>query len=165
MAGTSLFSSGDGYVRELLELHQGCQGPFEAQERRWDFSRDATLKRASSRIEGRISLFFLSCGRKLGIPLELHWGPLGPALVYSGKSSLHVSWERPQRIPFQSILGPKSSTGVEAGASGFLSSAGMDPGVNLEFPKGRQTSSLVEACKSAFLSSWKSSVRLPVGLT
>ena len=28
--GTSVFlSSGDGYVREILELHQGCQGPFQ----------------------------------------------------------------------------------------------------------------------------------------
>ena len=28
-------------------------------------------KRASSRVEGRISCFFLTCGRKLGVPLEL----------------------------------------------------------------------------------------------
>ena len=29
VAGPSVFlSSGDGYVGELLELHQGCQGPF-----------------------------------------------------------------------------------------------------------------------------------------
>ena len=28
-AGLSCFlASGDGYVRELLELHQGCEGPF-----------------------------------------------------------------------------------------------------------------------------------------
>ena len=28
-AGLSCFlSSGDGYVRELLELQQGCEGPF-----------------------------------------------------------------------------------------------------------------------------------------
>ena len=30
-AGLSCFlSSGDGYVRELLELQQGCEGPFES---------------------------------------------------------------------------------------------------------------------------------------
>ena len=28
-------------------------------------------KKASSRVEGRISWFFSSCGKKLGVPLEL----------------------------------------------------------------------------------------------
>ena len=78
-------------------------------------------KRASSRIEGRISLFFSSCGRKLGFPLELRWGPPGPALVYSGKSSLHASSEGPHRIPLQSVPGPRSSSGAEAATSVFLS--------------------------------------------
>ena len=27
--GSSFLSSGDGYVGELLELQQGCEGPFE----------------------------------------------------------------------------------------------------------------------------------------
>ena len=31
MAGHLVFfPSGDGYLGELLELHQGCQGPFQA---------------------------------------------------------------------------------------------------------------------------------------
>ena len=43
----------------------------------------------------------------------------------------------------------KVPPGVEAGTSGFLSSADMDLGVPLEFPEGSQASSRVEACKSA----------------
>ena len=164
MAGTSLFSSGDGYVRELLELHQGCQGPFEAQERRWDFSRDATLKRASSRIEGRISWFFSSCGRKLGVPLKLRWGLQCPTRVASGKFSLHVSCVVTLGILLQSLLGPRSSSVGDSRTSGFLCCAGMDLGFPLEFPQGSQASSRVETCKSILLSSWKSIVRLTVWL-
>ena len=70
-------------------------------------------KRASSHIEGRISWFFLSCGRKREVPLELGRGPQGPAHVASGKSSLHASCEGPLRISLQSMLGHKTSCGVE----------------------------------------------------
>ena len=42
-------------------------------------------KKASSHVEDRISWFFSSCGRKLGVPLKLHWGHQGPARVASGK--------------------------------------------------------------------------------
>ena len=62
----------------------------------------------------------------------------------SGKSSLHASCEGPLGIPFQALSRLRSSFGVEAGTSGFLSSADMDLGVPLEFPKGSQTSSPVE---------------------
>ena len=44
--GKLLFlSSGDEYVGELLELPKGYQVPFEAQEGRWDFSRDAAVEK------------------------------------------------------------------------------------------------------------------------
>ena len=122
-------------------------------------------KRASSRFEGRISWFFSSCSRKLGVPLELQWGPHGPARVASGKSSLHVRCVGPLRITLQSVLSPSSSSGAEARTSGFHSSADMDFGVPMEFQKGSQASSLVETCKSAFLSSSNSSVWLPIELT
>ena len=39
------FSSGDGYVGEIPELPQGCKDPFEAQEGRWDFSRDTSVEK------------------------------------------------------------------------------------------------------------------------
>ena len=78
-------SSGGRYIGEILELPQGWQGPFKAQEGRCDYSRDAQWKRASSGIEGRISWFFSSCTRKLEVPLELRCGPQGPDCVASVK--------------------------------------------------------------------------------
>ena len=83
----------------------------------------------------------------------------------SGMSSLHSSCEGPIGIPLQSLLGLRSSSGVEMRISGFLSCADKDLGVPLGFPQGIQTSSRVETCMSALLSSWKSSIRLPLGLT
>ena len=50
------------------------------------------------------------------IPLELRQGPQGPALVASGKASPHVSCEGPLRIPLESLLGSKSSSGAKAGS-------------------------------------------------
>ena len=38
-------------------------------------------KRASSRVEGRISWFFSSCSSKIGVLLKLQRGPEGPAYV------------------------------------------------------------------------------------
>ena len=135
---------------------KGVKDPFEAQEGRWDFLRDAAWKRASSHVEGRISWFFSSCSRKVGVPLELQWGPQGPTHVDSTKSRLHASCEGPLMIPLQPLPGPRFSSGAEARTSGFLSSAGMDLGVPLEFPQGSQASSPVQRCKNTFLSSWKS---------
>ena len=61
--------------------------------------------------------------------------------------------------------GPRSSSGVEARTSGFLSSVDLDLGVPMEFKQGSQATSRVETCKSTFLSSCNSSVRIPVKLT
>ena len=69
-------------------------------------------KKASSCVEGRISWFFSSCIRKLGVSLVLRQRLQGPARVASGKSSLHESWERPLVIPLHLVLGPMSSSGV-----------------------------------------------------
>ena len=62
----------------------------------------------------------------------------------SGKSSLHASWEVVLGIPLQSVPGPRSSSGDEAGTSGILFSADMDLGVPVEFPQGSQASSRLE---------------------
>ena len=100
----------------------GCikavKDPLETQERRWEFSPMPQQERASSRIEGRISWFFSSCTRKLGVPLELLLGLQGPALVASGRSSLQASCEGPLGIPLQSVPGPKSLSGGEPGTCG-----------------------------------------------
>ena len=92
-------------------------------------------------------------------------GTSGTRWLASGKSSLRASCEGPLGIPLQSLPGPRSSFGIEARTSGFLSSIAMDLGVPLEFPQGRQSLSRVETCKSILHSSCKSSVRIPVGLT
>ena len=82
----------------------------------------------------------------------------------SGKASPHASCKGPLGIPLQSVLWPKTLCGVEAGTSGFLSSADMDLAVLLESPQGIQTSSRVGTCTFAFLPSCSSSFRLPIVL-
>ena len=76
-------------------------------------------KRTSSQIEGRISLFFSSCGSKRGVPLDLRRGPQGLASFASAKSILHASCEEPLRISLQSLLGLRSSSGAEARPQGY----------------------------------------------
>ena len=116
-------------------------------------------KRALARVEGRISCFFSSCGR---VPLELKRGHQGPAPVTSRRSSLHGSRKGPIVFPLQSLPELMSSSGVEAGTSGFLSKADMDLRVPLGRLQGSQASSRVESCTSAHLSGQKSSVWVPV---
>ena len=97
--------------------------------------------------------------------LSSYDGYLRDPRVASGKFSLHASCDGPLRIPLQSLLGPRSSSGVEARTSGFLSSADMDLGFPMEFERGTQASSLVETCKSALPWSCITGVRLPYELT
>ena len=82
-------------------------------------------------------------------------GPQGPTRGASVRSSLTASSEGPLGIPLQSLPGQRSSSGVEARNSGFLSRADIDLGVPLGCPLGSQTSSGVEPCKSTLLSSQK----------
>ena len=76
-----------------------------------------------------------------------------------------MSCEGPFGIPLPLMHGPRSSSGVEARTSGFLSSVDMDLGVPMEFQQGRLASSYVDTWKFALFSSCKSRVRLPVELT
>ena len=105
---------------------------------------------------------FTSCGRTLGIPLELQWGPQGPTRVVSGKLILHSSWEGPLGIPLQSVQGHRASSRVEFGTSGFLFSSDMDLGLPMEIQQGSQASSLVETWNAASFLKCKRSVRLSV---
>ena len=52
-------------------------------------------KEASPRIEGRISRFYSSWGKEIGVPLELQRGPLGTRSCCLRKASLHVNCEGP----------------------------------------------------------------------
>ena len=60
------------------------------------------------------------------------------------KSSLYVIAEGPLRIPLQSLQGSGTSSRVQTGTSGLISSADMDLGVPLEFPQVSLASSHVE---------------------
>ena len=75
-------------------------------------------KRDSSRVEGRISWFFTSCGRKHGVPLDLRFGLQRCARDASGKFILHACCAGPLRIPLQSVLGPMSSSGLRTEPEG-----------------------------------------------
>ena len=86
------------------------------------------------------------------------------AAVFLSSYNGPVRCEGPLGIPPQLLLGRWSSSGVEAGTSGFLFRTNLDLGVPLDAP-GSQASSHVEPCNSTLLSSRKRSVRLPVRLT
>ena len=121
-------------------------------------------KGASSRLEGRISWGFSSCGGTLGFLSSCHVD-LKPTCVASGKSSLHLSCEGPLGIPLHSVQGHRASSRVEARTSGFLSSSGMDLRILMEFQHGSQGSSHVETWNSTSLSRFQRGVRLPVEWT
>ena len=55
----------------FLSCIKGVKDPFEAQTEGRLSLEKPQCKSASSRIEGTISQFFSSCGRKIGIPLKL----------------------------------------------------------------------------------------------
>ena len=63
------------------------------------------------------------------------------AVVFLSSYNGPVRREGPLGIPPQLLPGRWSSSGVEAGTSGFLSSADMDFGVPLEFQQWSQSSS------------------------
>ena len=57
-------SSADRDFGKIPELPQGCQGPFKAQEGRWDFSRDASAEKVLSTRgwENLLDFVELRCG-------------------------------------------------------------------------------------------------------
>ena len=97
--------------------------------------------------------------------LRYDWDLRDPLVLPQEIQDSNVSCQGPLRILVQSVPGPRSSSGVEAGNSGFLSITYMDLGVPMEFQQGSQASSGVETCKSGFLSTCKGSFRIPVVLT
>ena len=143
---------------DFLSCSKGVKDHFEVQEGRCDFPQDTAAQKGLITPGRENLLVFLELWQ---VPLELRWGPQGPACGASGRSSLHASSKQPLGIPLHSLMGPRSSSGVDTRTSGFLSSADMDLGVPIEFQQGSQFSSPMETCNSALLSSWKICVRLP----
>ena len=56
----------------FLHCIKCVKDPFEAQEGRWISLKTPQQKMASSRVEEKISWFFSSCIRKLGVLLEYY---------------------------------------------------------------------------------------------
>ena len=114
--GSSLVET--GMLGNFLSCLKVVNEPFEAQEGRWDFSRDTTVEKGLISRRGENLLFFsrVEAGN-LGF-LSTYDGASGPARVGSGKSILQASCEEHGRIPLQSEQGPRSSSRVEAGHQG-----------------------------------------------
>ena len=128
LLGPSVFlSSGDVCVGELLELHQGCQGPFRVSEGRWDFSRKATAEKGLISPGGEILLIFLKLGQA---PLELQRavhrltrvasGRPVSMLVVRGLSGFLSSRSRVLRPHLESRPEPEVSSPVLTWILGFL---------------------------------------------
>ena len=85
--------------------------------------------RASSRLEGEVSLFFSSCGGDLGYILDLRRGwPFNPR-VCSTKSGLLSSYEGHLRSLFEAWQGKRDASRGESGDPGSLSSSHRDTGI------------------------------------
>ena len=76
-----------GMSGNFLSCSKGVKDPLEVAEVRCDYPETPQRKWASSRLEGRTSWIFSSCGRCI----DLRRGPQGPALVASGKASPQAS--------------------------------------------------------------------------
>ena len=78
MGGTLGFLlSGDGYVRELLELQQGCEDPLEVPEFKCDYPLVASTEMVLMSAGGENILDFLGLGgnyRVFNIP-QMGWLP------------------------------------------------------------------------------------------
>ena len=120
-------------------------------------------KRASSQVEGRISWFFSSCGRKLGVPLELPQRPRDPlVLPQESKVSMRVarclsgflsSRYRGLGPHLDLRLEPQGSSPVLTWISGFLWSFHRGVTPHLMWRHGSSLSSRAINVLSGFLSS------------
>ena len=97
--------------RNYLSCSKGVKDPFEVQEGRCDFARQAAAENGLISPGGENHLVFFELQQ---VPFELLLGPQGPACVASGKASIHASHKGPLRIPLQSVPGPKSLSGAQA---------------------------------------------------
>ena len=135
-----------GMLRNFFSCLKSVKDPFGVQEGRGDFSQEAAAEKGLSSRGGENLLVILELWR---VPLQLRRGPQGPACGASGRSSVHASHEGPLGIPLQSLPGLRSSSGVEAGISGFLSSANMNLEVTLGCPQtfqGHVSCGVMQVC-------------------
>ena len=112
-AGLSCFlSSGDGYVRELLELQQGFEDPLEVPEIRCHLPPDASADMGLISPGGENLLEFL----ELRQVLSTYDGDLRDMLWWPQERTVPMRVARgPLGIPLLSMPGPKTLCGVGAG--------------------------------------------------
>ena len=115
-------------------------------------------KCASSRLEGRTSWIFSTCGKCSRLTTGISGTRAGrlrkgqsPCELLGGLSGFHSRQSWGLRPCVESVPEPEDSSPV----------LNMDLGVLLESPQGSQYSSRVVACKCAFLPSCNSRVTLP----
>ena len=112
-AGPSCFLySGHGDVGELLELQQGCEGPFGSSR--------VSVSLVSRSLSGNGPHLAWRAkppgfSRVVAGALDIRRGHQRTALVASGLASPQSSYSRALRIPFPSMPGPKTLCGVEPG--------------------------------------------------
>ena len=111
-------SSGDGYVRELLELPQGCQGTFRGSRGKVGFlSRHRSRKWPHLTLRGE-SPAFLELRQETWGPSRVTMGTSGTRSCCLRKVQFPASYEGPLWIPLQSVPGPRSSSELRLEAQG-----------------------------------------------
>ena len=84
-------SSGDGYVRELLELQQGCEDPLEVPEFRCDLPGDASVEMVLISPGGENLLDFLELQQVLS--------------TYDGDLRVPLWWPQERPVPMRVAQG------------------------------------------------------------
>ena len=152
-------SSGDGYLRDLPELHQGCQVPFPVSRGNVAFlSRHCSGKGPHLVLRGESRGFSRVAVGSLGFLLICD-GDLRDLLMLPQRSKVFSSCEGHVGIPLELLPANRAMSRVQLGNSVFLSCGDRDLGLLIKMQLGSQASSGVKAWKSAFLSSCPRCVR------
>ena len=130
-------SSGERYVKELLELHPGCQGPFRGSR-------------------GKVGFLSRRCSGK-GPHLVL-WGKSDFSRFAAGNLWFFLSYDRDVKDPLLLPQESPVSMLVARGLSGFLCSCCQGRGPHLELRSEPHCSSPVPTCISVFLFSFSRGV-------
>ena len=113
-----LLSSGGVHVGELLELHQGCQGPFRGSRGKVEFlSRHRRGKRPHLTLRGESPAFSV-CSRKNGVPLKLTTWPSVTCSCCLRKVKSPCELREASQDALQSVPGLRSLSRVEAEPQG-----------------------------------------------
>ena len=140
-AGLSCFHlSGAGYVGELFELQQGCEEPFGSSRGLVNILETPQRNWASSRLEGRTSWIYSSCGRCSRLTtgtsgtrsggLRKGQSPCPLLRDFSGYLSRRCRGLRPC---VESVPDPEDSSPVQHGSWGI---SGVSPGESVLVSRG-----------------------------